>query len=143
RFDLSSLRYLTQAGGAMTPALTQRVREAFPDAELFVMYGQTEAGARLSYLPPTDLDRKIGSVGIAVPGVSLSVVDGSDRPVPPGAIGEIVASGPNVMVGYLGEPAATERALRGGVLHTGDMGHVDSDGYLYISGRYKEMISSG
>jgi long-chain acyl-CoA synthetase len=143
RFDSSSLRYLTQAGGAMTPALTRRVRSAFPGARLHVMYGQTEAGARLSYLPPQDLERKMGSVGIAIPGVSLSVVDESGRPVPAGTIGEIVASGPNIMVGYLGEPAATEHALRGGVLHTGDMGYVDPDGYLYISGRNNDMISSG
>lgn len=143
RFNVSSLRYLTQAGGAMTPALTQRVRSAFPDAALHVMYGQTEAGARLSYLPPHDLERKMGSVGIPIPGVSLSVVDESGRPVPADTIGEIVASGPNVMVGYLGEPAATEQALRGGVLHTGDLGYFDPDGYLYISGRNNEMISSG
>lgn len=143
RFDVSSLRYLTQAGGAMTPALTRRVRSTFPDAKLHVMYGQTEAGARLSYLPPQDLERKMGSVGIPIPGVSLSVVDESERPVPAGTIGEIVAAGPNIMVGYLGEPAATERALRGGGLHTGDMGYLDPDGYLYISGRNNEMISSG
>ena len=143
RFDLGSLRYLTQAGGAMSPALTRRVRSAFPGAELFVMYGQTEAGARLSYLPPDDLDEKLGSVGIPVPGVSLSVVDASGRTLPSGETGEIVAEGPNVMVGYLGEPAATERTLRGGVLHTGDMGYMDADGYLYVSGRNNEMISSG
>lgn len=143
RFDLGSLRYLTQAGGAMPPSLTRRVRAAFPDAELFVMYGQTEAGARLSYLPPHDLDRKPGSVGVPIPGVSLSVIDPSGKPVPSGTIGEIVASGPNLMVGYLGEPGATERVLRGGVLHTGDMGHLDAEGYLYISGRNNEMISSG
>jgi long-chain acyl-CoA synthetase len=143
RFDLSTLRYLTQAGGAMTPALTRRVRATFPAAELYVMYGQTEAGARLSYLPPCDVERKLGSVGIPIPGVSLSVVDASGRPVVTGTIGEIVASGPNVMVGYLGEPTETDRALRDGVLHTGDMGYVDADGYLYISGRNNEMISSG
>jgi long-chain acyl-CoA synthetase len=143
RFDVSSLRYLTQAGGAMTPALTRRVQSAFPDAKLHVMYGQTEAGARLSYLPPDDLERKVGSVGIPVPGVSLSVVDESGSPVPTGTIGEIVASGANIMVGYLGEPEATKRALRGGVLHTGDMGYLDPDGYLYISGRNNEMIYSG
>jgi long-chain acyl-CoA synthetase len=143
RFDLSTLRYLTHAGGAMSPTLTRRVRAAFPGADLFVMYGQTEAGARLSYLPPEDVDGKLGSVGVPIPGVSLSVVDLSGRPVPPGEVGEIVASGANVMVGYLGEPAATERTLRGGVLHTGDMGYIDPDGYIYISGRSNDMISSG
>ena len=143
RFDLSSLRYLTQAGGAMTTGLTRRVRATFPDARLYVMYGQTEAGARLSYLPPHDLERKMGSVGIPIPGVSLRVVDESGRPVPAGTVGEIVATGANVMVGYLGEPTATKQALRGGVLHTGDVGYLDPDGYLFISGRNDEMISSG
>jgi acyl-CoA synthetase (AMP-forming)/AMP-acid ligase II len=142
-FDLSSLRYLTQAGGPMTPEVTRRVRAAFPDSKLFVMYGQTEASARLTYLPPHDLDRKIGSVGVPIAGVALSVVDELGEPVPSGTVGEIVASGPNVMVGYLGDPVATGRVLRRGVLHTGDMGYLDEDGYLYISGRNSDMISSG
>jgi acyl-CoA synthetase (AMP-forming)/AMP-acid ligase II len=143
RFDMSRLRYLTQAGGPMNQALAARVRAAFPRAKLFVMYGQTEASARLSYLPPEDLDRKPGSVGVPVRGVAISVVDATGRPVRPGTLGEVIATGSNVMMGYLREPAATRHALRGGALHTGDIGFLDRDGYLYISGRHSEMISSG
>ena len=142
-FDLSGLRYLTQAGGAMSPTLVARVRAALPRARLFLMYGQTEASARLCYLPPDDLDRKPGSVGLPVRGVAVSVVDPDGRPVRPGTLGEIIAVGPNVMMGYLAEPDATRRTLRGGALHTGDMGYLDREGYLYVSGRHSEMISSG
>ena len=142
-FDLSGLRYLTQAGGAMSPTLVARVRAALPRARLFLMYGQTEASARLCYLPPDDLDRKPGSVGLPIRGVAVSVVDPDGRPVRPGTVGEIIAVGPNVMKGYLAEPDATRRTLRGGALHTGDMGYFDREGYLYIWGRHNEMISSG
>lgn len=142
-YDLSSLRYLTQAGGPMTAELTRRVVAAFPGARLYVMYGQTEASARLSWLPPEDLERKAGSVGIPVPGVELSVLDREGRTVPRGVVGEIVARGPNVMMGYLDDPDATVRVLRDGALHTGDMGRMDDEGYLYISGRGSEMICSG
>jgi acyl-CoA synthetase (AMP-forming)/AMP-acid ligase II len=143
RFDLSSLRYLTQAGAAMTRALTSELRRALPWVNVFVMYGQTEASARLSYLPPEDLERKAGSVGIAIPGVRLRVVDSEGLEVPRGTVGEIVAEGDNVMLGYLDDPEATAEALRGGVLHTSDMGHMDTDGFLYITGRRSEMIKTG
>src|SRR3546814_6336122 len=75
-----SLRYLTQAGGAMAPALTRRVHAAFPQARLFVMYGQTEASARLTRLTPERLDDKLGSVGTPIGGVEIRVrrVDGSE-----------------------------------------------------------------
>ncbi len=142
-WDLSSLRYVTQAGAAMTRALTETLRRMLPTARIFVMYGQTEAAARLSYLPPEALDEKLGSVGIAIPGVELSIVDAAGEPVPPGTVGEIVARGDNVMLGYLGDPDATAKALRGGVLHTGDLGTMDEDGYLFVVGRESEMIKSG
>lgn len=141
--DLGSLRYVTQAGAPMSRQLTDALRHAIPQARIFVMYGQTEATARLSYLPPEDLDRKPGSVGIAIPGVELAVVDADGRPVPEGTVGEVVARGDNVMLGYLDDPDATARALRGGVLHTGDLGRMDAEGYLYLVGRQSEMIKSG
>ena len=92
-YDLSSLRYMTQAGGAMAPVNIRRIREAIPHAAFFVMYGQTEASARLSYLPPEKLDTKTGSVGIAIPGVELGVFDQDGQPVAPGIVGEICARG--------------------------------------------------
>ena len=141
--DLSSLRYVTQAGAAMTRALTEALRRALPRTRIFVMYGQTEASARLTYVPPERLDAKIGSAGIAIPGVSITVVGPDGEPVPAGTVGEVVARGDNVMLGYLDDPEATARALRDGGLHTGDLGYLDDDGYLFLVGRDTEMIKSG
>jgi long-chain acyl-CoA synthetase len=142
-FDLSSLRYLTQAGGAMPPALTQRLREALPRASLFVMYGQTEATARLTYLPPERLDEKLGSVGIPIPGVRIQIRGENGEPAAPGIVGEIWASGPNIMLGYWGNESATAEVLRDGWLKTGDMGRADEDGFIYIVGRRSDMIKAG
>lgn len=143
RFDLSGLRYLTQAGGPMKPALTRKVLAAFPRARLFVMYGQTEASARLTYLPPDELPRRLDSVGIAIPGVTLEIRDEEGRPVAAGQTGEVVARGENVMRGYFRDPAATARALRPDGLHTGDLGYRDADGYLHLVARQSEIIKSG
>lgn len=141
--DLSSLRYLTQAGGAMPQALTRRVRAAFPAAALYVMYGQTEATSRLTWLPPERLDDKPGSAGIPVSGVSLRIAreDGSDAA--PGEDGEVHVRGPNVMRGYWNAPEATAAVLRDGWLRTGDIGHVDGEGFLFLSGRRSDMIKTG
>jgi long-chain acyl-CoA synthetase len=141
-FDLSGLRYITQAGGAMPRALIERLRSQAPDVKVFIMYGQTEATARLSYLPPAQLGAKLGSVGIAVPGVTLDVrKDG--RSLGPDEVGEICARGPNVMLGYWNDAAASAEVLRDGWLCTGDLGHRDADGYFYIDGRAVDMIKVG
>ena len=142
-YDLSSLRYLTQAGGAMSPTLTRRMRAALPDARLFVMYGQTEATSRLTWLPPERLDEKLGSVGIPVDGVELRIVreDGSDAAT--GEPGEVRVRGANVMRGYWNNPDATAAVLHEGWLRTGDMGHLDADGYLFLAGRRSDMIKTG
>ena len=141
--DLSHLRYLTQAGGAMAPETIAWVRESFAPAELFVMYGQTEATARLSYLPPARAAEKPGSVGVAIPGVELRVIDQDGREVSPGMVGEIVARGPNVTPGYLDEPDETARILRDGWLWTGDLGERDEEGFLYHRGRAREILKIG
>ena len=142
-YDLSSLRYITQAGGAMPQALAARLRSALPAPALYVMYGQTEATSRLTWLPPERLDDKPGSVGIPVDGMRLCVLreDGSDAA--PGESGEVCASGPGVMLGYWNDPDATARAVRGGWLHTGDIGRLDEEGFLYLDGRRSDMIKTG
>lgn len=142
-FDLSRLRYVTQAGGPMPRANIQGLRAKLPNAKLFIMYGQTEASARLSYLAPERLDDKLGSVGSAIPGVELAVVRADGAPANPNEVGEIVARGPNIMQGYLNDAEGTREALRDGWLHTGDLGHFDDDGFLYIDGRAIEMIKVG
>ena len=141
--DLSSLRYLTQAGGAMAPALTRRLRAALPAARLFVMYGQTEATARISYLPPERLDDKLGTVGIGIPGVAIEVQDAQGRRVPAGVEGEVCVRGDNVMLGYWENPAATAKVLRDGCLRTGDLGRLDEEGFLTLVGRSSDMIKTG
>ncbi|GIG60766.1 AMP-dependent acyl-CoA synthetase [Longispora fulva] len=146
RFDPAkypTLRTLTQAGGRLRPELVAdfHQRMAAVGGRLFVMYGQTEAAPRLTTLPAGRLADKIGSVGPAVPGGALSVrlEDGSET-TEPGVTGEIWYRGPNVMLGYA--ETAADLALgdeQGGVLRTGDLGRLDEDGYLYISGRLKRF----
>jgi acyl-CoA synthetase (AMP-forming)/AMP-acid ligase II len=142
-FDLSSMRYLTQAGGAMTRAAIQRMRELVPSARFFVMYGQTEATARLTYLPPERLDEKLGSIGKALDGIDIEVRGLDGDVLPPDKIGELCARGPNIMLGYWRDEEATREAVVDGWLHTGDLAHTDQDGFLYIDGRIVEMIKVG
>lgn len=138
-----ALRYLTQAGGAMAPATVDWVRETFRPARLFVMYGQTEATARLAYLPPEHSETKRGSIGVPVPGVELRVVDDDGRTLPPETVGNLVARGDNVTPGYLGEPEETAAILRDGWLWTGDLALQDRDGFLFHRGRAKEILKVG
>ena len=142
-YDLSSLRYLTQAGGAMAPTVIARLRAALPQARLFVMYGQTEATARLAWLPPERLDDKPGSAGIAVDGVDIAIRDEHGTPLAPGSVGEVCVRGPNVMLGYWQDPALSAAVLNEGWLRTGDMGHLDDEGFLFLSGRRSDMIKTG
>lgn len=142
-WDLSSLRYVTQAGGAMSPSLTQQLCSALPGTAVIVMYGQTEATARLSYLPFEQLQRKLGSVGVAIPGVQLQVRDESGATAAAGETGEVWARGPNIMLGYWRNEQATAEVKRDGWLKTGDMGWFDVEGYLYLAGRRSDMIKCG
>lgn len=140
---MPSLRYLTQAGGPMRPDTVRWVRETFAPARLFVMYGQTEATARLAYVPPERGDEKLGSIGVAIPGVELAVVDEDGREVPPGETGHLVARGENVTPGYLDAPEETAAILRHGWLWTGDLARRDEDGFFFLVGRAREMIKIG
>lgn len=143
KMDWPHLRYVTQAGGPMAPALARELKEALPRADIYIMYGQTEATARLSYLPPDRFLEKPDSIGKAIPGVELQVVDEHGRPVPPDATGEIIARGENIMQGYCGLPGENVKVLRDGWLHTGDLARVDDEGFIYIVSRKSEMIKSG
>ncbi|WP_291857890.1 class I adenylate-forming enzyme family protein [Marinilabilia sp.] len=137
------LRYVTQAGGKLHKAFILEFTELFPDIAFFVMYGQTEATARLSYLPPEFLPEKAGSIGKGIPGVELKVVDDKGSPVKPGQTGEIIASGKNVMRGYYEDMEATRATLKDGWLHTGDLGNIDEDGFIYLTARKKEIVKVG
>jgi long-chain acyl-CoA synthetase len=142
--DVPRLRYVTQAGGPMGPALTERLLASLrPETRLFVMYGQTEASARLTWLPPERLRSKLGSVGVPIPGVELAVVDDDLQAVAAGTEGEVLVRGDNVMAGYWRSPEQTDQVLRDGWLRTGDVGFLDDDGFLYLRGRRSEMIKTG
>jgi long-chain acyl-CoA synthetase len=141
--EFPSLRYFTQAGGKLHNVFIQELIEAFPQKKFFVMYGQTEATARLSYLPPEMLSNKLGSIGKGIPNVILDVFNKDDQQVEVGEVGEIVAKGDNVMLGYLNDPESNKRTIRNGWLHTGDMAKKDEDGYIYLVAREKEIIKVG
>ncbi|MGW6443567.1 AMP-binding protein [Lentzea sp. NPDC055074] len=146
RFDPAkypALRTLTQAGGKLRPELISEFHTKMTEAggRMFVMYGQTEAGPRMSTLPSERLTEKLGSVGPALPGGTFAIraEDGTEI-TEPGVTGEVVYRGPNVMMGYAESEA--ELALgdvTGGELVTGDLGHLDADGYLFVTGRIKRI----
>ncbi len=138
-----SLRYCTQAGGQLPAKYIGMIREAFPDIQFFVMYGATEATARLSFLPPELGWKKMGSIGKGIPGVSLEVLNPQGIPVREGEVGEVTAYGKNIMKGYYRDLEATRQVLREGRLYTGDLATVDKDGFIYIVGRSKNIIKSG
>jgi len=141
--EFPSLRYFTQAGGQLPNKYIQLIVDAFPQKEFFVMYGATEATARLSYLPPHLVKEKMGSIGKGIPGVTLEVLDRNGLPIKPGEIGEITAMGDNIMKGYYNDPEGTAVAVRDGRYYTGDLATVDEDGYIYVVGRSKNIIKSG
>jgi len=143
KYQFPKLRYITQAGAAMSPKLAGQLQEVFPQVAIFIMYGQTEAAARLSYLPPEDLERKMGSIGRAIPGVTLKLLDREGSPVRDGETGEIVAVGENIMAGYWNRLRETEQVLCPEGLRTGDLARMDKEGYFYIVSRKSDMIKSG
>jgi long-chain acyl-CoA synthetase len=140
--ELPSLRMIQQAGGRLPSQLVQELLATKPGLQLFVMYGQTEATARLSYLPPQRLADKLGSIGRGIPGVQLRVVDESGNPVAVGETGEIVAFGENISPGYYEDPVETAGKFRGGALWTGDLAVVDPDGFIFIVDRKSDFIKS-
>ena len=137
------LRYVTQAGGKLAPIFIDEFRNSHPEITFYVMYGQTEATARLSYLPPELYESKKGSMGKGIPGVILKVVNEKGNPIKPGEIGEVIASGDNIMLGYFADEEGTRNTIKNGWLYTGDLGTVDQDGYIFLTARKKEIIKVG
>jgi amino acid adenylation domain-containing protein len=145
REEFPKLRYLTNAAAALPSNHLRRIRETFPGALFFSMYGQTEC-KRVCYLPPEELDRRPSSVGIAIPNTRVCVVDESGEPVPPGEVGELVVYGPHVMQGYWRSPELTARRFGTGsvpgerALYTGDLFRMDEEGFLYFVARKDDII---
>ncbi|MGA8048223.1 MAG: class I adenylate-forming enzyme family protein [Dermatophilaceae bacterium] len=140
--SLPALRHMQQAGGRLPHSQILEVSAAHPGARLFVMYGATEATARLSYLPPEDIEARAGSIGRGIPGVTLRVTDEIGRDLDPGDVGEVRARGENITAGYWQDPVGTAAKYVDGELRTGDMARMDEDGYVYIVDRQDDFIKS-
>jgi acyl-CoA ligase (AMP-forming) (exosortase A-associated) len=148
---LPSLRYITNSGGAVPKALLDRLREALPTTDIVLMYGLTEA-FRSTYLPPSELDRRPGSMGRAIPDTEIYVVNDEGELCGPGEPGELVHRGPTVSLGYWGQPEATQKVIRANpllppelgdaekVCYSGDLVKMDEDGFLYFLGRRDATI---
>jgi acyl-CoA synthetase (AMP-forming)/AMP-acid ligase II len=150
QYDLSSLGRIMYGGSPMPTAVMAKARETLP-CQLVQGYGMTETSPVLTFLPDEDhviggdekATRRLRSAGIPVQNVEIRILDEEGRPLPFGEIGEICARGPNIMKGYWKKPEASAQALRGGFMHTGDLGYMDADGYVYLVDRAKDMIITG
>jgi fatty-acyl-CoA synthase len=141
--DTSSLRFIIGGGEKMPVPLVERIRTAFPGAWFADAYGLTETVAGDTFNDAGHVLSKVGSVGRPVVHLRIRIVDDQGSEVPAGQLGEITLSGPKVFSGYWRDEEATAKALRDGWFHTGDLGRVDEDGYLYVEDRKKDMIVSG
>jgi long-chain acyl-CoA synthetase len=137
------LKYVTQAGGKLAPIFIDEFRNSHPEVTFIVMYGQTEATARLSYLPPELYEAKKGSMGKGIPDVELRVVNEKGKNIKPGEVGEVIARGDNIMIGYFADEEGTKNTIKNSWLYTGDLGTVDEDGYIFLTARKKEIIKVG
>lgn len=142
KMEFPALRQLQQAGGKLAQPFIDELEEALPAARLHVMYGQTEATARLSCITPEDRHAHPGSIGKGLASVRLRVLKEDGAPVAPGEVGEIVATGPNITLGYWRDEEATGRVYGGG-LHTGDLATVDQDGFIIIVDRARDFLKCG
>jgi fatty-acyl-CoA synthase len=143
RYDLAALRYVLTGAEPVPVPVIRRFDEVLPDKTLIQGYGMSEGPTIATYLRPEDAIRKVGSCGKPVTNCELRVVDDEDRDVAPGEIGEVLTRSPATMVGYWNREDASAEALRGGWLHTGDLGVLDEEGFLSICGRKKDMYISG
>ncbi|OPY30761.1 MAG: 3-hydroxypropionyl-coenzyme A synthetase [Methanocella sp. PtaU1.Bin125] len=138
---MSGLRLIRTSAAAMPQAVREGLEQAF-GVPVIEAYGMTEAPHQIATNPLPPLPRKPGSVGRGV-GVEIAVVDGCGQIMRPGGRGEVVIRGPGVTRGYENDPAANATAFYDGWFHTGDLGHLDGDGYLFLDGRIKETINRG
>lgn len=136
----SHLNYVAQAGGKMSVHTTRSLLGVLNDADLYVMYGQTEATARISYLDPDYLLKKMGSVGKAIKGVVIEIRSETGHQLAPGEEGELYVCGANIMREYWRNDDMTNTVLFDGWLKTGDIGYKDKDGFIFLSGRNSDMI---
>ena len=147
RYDLASLRLITNTAAALSETHIRDLRALFPQAQLYSMYGLTEC-QRVTFLPPGQLDARPGSVGRGMPNEEVWLVDETGQPLPNGNVGELVIRGSHVMRGYWRKPEATAKRLKPGalpgemVLYSGDLFRTDAEGYLYFVARKDDIIKS-
>jgi acyl-CoA synthetase (AMP-forming)/AMP-acid ligase II len=141
--DLSALFMVTIGSAPIAPAALLRFQRQIPDAMVSNSYGMTEAGSAHMALPKGELEKRPGSVGQPLPPVEVRILDEQGNPLQPGEIGEVVLRNPGREREYYKDPEATSTTWRDGWLHTGDLGRLDEDGYLYIVGRIKDIIIRG
>jgi long-chain acyl-CoA synthetase len=143
KYDLSSLQVLAYGGSPMAPELVRRTRELLPKVKLVQVYGLSETGFLTGLQDQEHTADKLISCGRPCPGVDLQVTDTSGKEVDAGQAGELIARGANVTRGYWNNPEETAEAFRDGFFRTGDIGHQDTAGYVYILDRLKDMIVTG
>ena len=143
RFNLETLRIIIDGGEKMPIPLIEELRRVIPGCGFHDAYGLTETVSGDTFLPPADAVRKTGSVGLATHQLRIRIVDDERRDLPPGELGEILLRGPKVFPGYWNKREASEAVLVDGWFHTGDIGRMDTESYLYIVDRKKDIIISG
>ncbi|WP_406656888.1 class I adenylate-forming enzyme family protein [Methanolobus sp. ZRKC2] len=143
RDAFTNIRLAATAGGAIDATIVENLKNSNPDVRVMPMYGQTEATARLAYLPSEDVDEFVDTIGKAIPGVTLDVFDSGGRSVEPDNRGELVARGDNIMLGYLDDEFATEKKIINGWMYTGDLAQKLPNGYFRLLGRKDDIIKIG
>lgn len=140
---IPSLRKGYYGASALPVGVLRQLRQRFPALELWNFYGQTEMGSLATVLPPSEQDQRPGCAGRAALNVETAIVDDDNSPVPDGTVGEIVHRSPQVTRGYYNLPEKTEEAFAGDWFHSGDLGYFDSDGFLWVVDRKKDMVKTG
>lgn len=143
RYHTSSVKRIVSGAAPISPEMKGELAQLFPHAGIFDLYGLTEASPGVTILGPHDPPEKVTSVGKPMMSVRIKIVGEDGEELASGESGEIICRGPNVMKGYYNNQAATQEVLKEGWLYTGDVGKIDQDGYLYLTGRKKELIISG
>jgi long-chain acyl-CoA synthetase len=139
-YRLPEMRKVALMGEYLHRQVALKIQERFPQVEFYMLYGQTEASPRITYLPPAYFTTKEGSIGIPLPSMEIRVNNEEGLPASEGESGELLVKGPNIFLGYWDQPELTAVKLQSGWLHTGDMVAQGEDGFLYISGRKDDMM---